>query len=395
MPRHFQLTPQAIDALDFKWNMVAGHWTYAGHDVTRDIFSRHAASVTSVPLGAVSVVHEEGDSGYLHTHVLVVWKSRVKLTGARKFDIDTGLYDANAPGGGRQLHPHFQPKLTMKAAKQLYTQYHRGLKFNTATQKVEFKEPIMLDQWSCVDFDWDRSVLHDIINAPTLMDACLAAEVMPKSVTDVKVLREASLAEPEPVKKRFPDASYKIYPEFEQQVVWGYGLSNIGKTGLFKAQARNPLQIKPFNGVDGFEMIRKEYDPTFHDAILLDEVDLSWMSRVSIIALFDEDDHMTVKCRHVSFILKKPVRIFLLSNEPPEKLLPKGCADDIAITRRFTRLPLYSPTWIQAPQPPQPFQPPRQLLGPGNTAQRQPAQRTPLAPLQTPMPPPRYGTPGV
>ena len=142
-------------------------------------------------------------------------------------------------------------------------------------------------------------------------------------------------------------------------------------------------------------MLKNKYQPGFHDLLILDEVDLRSFSRELVIALFDEDDDAVISVRFTSFELKKPVKIILLSNEPPEKLLPKGAENDPAIKRRFTRLPIYSPTWIQAPQPPQPFQPPRQLLGPGNTAQRQPAQRTPLAPLQTPMPPPRYGTPGV
>ena len=390
----FTLAPRDINDSHFVWNISAGaHWTYPGHHFDMQNWTAMVSRLTSAAFKYLSVVQETSAEGYQHTHVLAGFSARVKVTGVAKFDMNH--YDANAPGGAHQLHPNFQA-VTQKQAKHIYLCYHRGLKHNIQTGKAEYTPPVRLEQWCCDDFDWDKSIMIEVLRAGSLVDACLAAEVLPKSVMDVKALRDAAQHEPTPSVSKFHIATFKYFAELEQQVTWLYGTSGSGKSALAKAQpCKNFCLVKPFNGVAGLEMLKNKYQPGFHDLLILDEVDLRSFSRELVIALFDEDDDAVISVRFTSFELKKPVKIILLSNEPPEKLLPKGAENDLAIKRRFTRLPIYSPTWIQAPQPPQPFQPPRQLLGPGNTAQRQPAQRTPLAPLQTPMPPPRYGTPGV
>mmetsp|Transcript_28174 Transcript_28174/g.90593 ORF Transcript_28174/g.90593 Transcript_28174/m.90593 type:complete len:152 (+) Transcript_28174:3-458(+) len=80
----------------------------------------------------------------------------------------------HAPGGAHQLHPNFQA-VTQKQAKHIYLCYHRGLKHNIQTGKAEYTPPVRLEQWCCDDFDWDRSIMIEVLRAGSLVDACLAA----------------------------------------------------------------------------------------------------------------------------------------------------------------------------------------------------------------------------
>jgi len=136
-----------------------------------------------------SIVHEVGDEheenanpdhdystgGYEHTHVFWWWKKRYDSVDPRCFDIDG-------------IHPHIQNNKGMQWAKGIVTKYHKGQKTKSNGKKY-FIEPILLEQEGCDAWHFEADLISEIIAAPSLIDACLAADIMPKSVGDIKLLR--------------------------------------------------------------------------------------------------------------------------------------------------------------------------------------------------------------
>ena len=354
MPTVFtKLTPMVIPD-NFKWDKMMYHLTYKGYITKAKLFEA-ILRATSTKVIAYSIVVEDTSTtvngvfiqGYIHTHFAVIFDARLGLTGSRKFDVFVDdPDDATLPV--QQVHPHVQPKLKMVQMEALFTQYHRGRKFSEKTGKIEFTEPVFFDQLTPPAWDWTREFNASVIEPPDLVEACCVAEIRPRSVCDIKMLRdEASALSRKRFKHLYDPASFKPLLSADWKVVWAYGASGLGKTKGMCAQLNNPCFVKPFDSVGCLENLARTFDANMHDGIILDEVDLKWMSRAAVIALFDLDEPATLDVRYKSFSLPAGVRKILISNGNPNSLLP---ADPYgAIARRYTTIHITEPTWHVSP----------------------------------------------
>ena len=132
-----------------------------------------------------------------------------------------------------------------------------------------------------------------------------------------------------------------------------HGDTGLGKTKLAVATiGPNVCFIKPFDSVGCLEMLVKMYDPAIHDGLVLDEADLSFMSRQLAIAFLDPDEPCTIDVRYKSHVIP-PVRKILVSNPHPYHLYPHfQNAFDPAIARRLTVYHVDRPTYAAAAGPP-------------------------------------------
>lgn len=382
--RPFQLAPQPIPD-DFKWRSHLYHLTYPTHVEIRYLWAVLLAA-TAIPLIGYSVVHEDGEDEngepYHHTHWAMIFKTRLQLQGCRKFDVQ--LPDP-ADGSLVVLHPHILPKTTMVQMEQLFLQYHAGRKYNIQTGKTEFKPPVWREFKLPPNFEWTDAILREVIEAPTLRDACLAGGVRPRSVSDLKALRAENDGAPKKFRHKYDSSTFKplVTPGWHVLHVWG--TTGLGKTKWACSRFENPLVVKPFNSIGCLEILCKRFDPKVHDGIVCDECDLRFMSREQAIAFCDPDeeavfDHRFAACDK----LPADARKILVSNGAPEQLYPTGLGGMAAILRRIVRYQITGPTWWDAPQATVQASP---LVATPQTQVTVPATDTP-APVAQPLPSP-------
>ena len=352
------INPQPLPR-DWKWQEDRYLYTFKGALTIQHFFDacKRATSIRLVAWAlAVEDTSEEVDGvwqvGYVHSHVAAIFKTRLNLKGARKFDVFVD--DPDDPNGlPTQVHPHVQPKITMVQMETVFTSYLAGRKYDVKAGKVVFKAPVHYESYVPPEWSWQRSITEEILNAETLVESCLIAEVRPKTVNDIKILRDESAATSG---KRFrhlfnPDTFRRdIMPEnwvtqagAAWGVVWLFGGSGLGKTKFAVAQFKNPFLQKPFDSVGCLENMLRRFDPRVHDGIVLDEVDLRCFSRQQVIALFDLDEPATFDVRYRSYELPAGVRKILISNPPPVGLLVND--EYGAIARRYQAVQITAPTW--------------------------------------------------
>lgn len=350
----FRIEPQEIPE-DFIWASRLYHLTYSHHIDWMHV-KQTVCQATSVPLEGYSLaqersvhLHDDGTTAdvYEHTHVALIFKARLGLKGCRKFDVfvpdpDTGV--------AHQYHPNIQPKVNMVQMETIFTSYHAGRKYDLLKNKYRFEPPVLREFKLPPAFEFTAAILQDVINAPTLVDGCQAGAVRPRTVNDIKTLRDdAAGAEHKKFKHKFPFESFTLSAPPFQHALHIYGASGIGKTKWAVAQFKCPLLVKPFNSVGCLESISKRFDPAFHDGIVLDEADLRFMTREQVIAFLDTDEEVVIDVRFKSFRLPEGVKKILVSNPEPKRLYPTD-NEFGAIARRIVTLLVDRKTW--APRPP-------------------------------------------
>ena len=351
-PPAFTFKPEEIPD-GFVWDGQMQHMTYPDWVPPEEIFNTWRRATSIPPLG-YSISQEEGDetpeenyrTPYKHTHVAVIWQSRIRIQGSRKFDI---FYDdPNDPdphGMPRVLHPHILPKLNWTSMEQCF-HYHTGWKLNVATHKMEYKKPHFLLVKLPPSFEFSREIMTEMCSASSLREACVVGNVRPKSVTDVAKLREDSSAAPKRHQHKYPLSSFKpnlLKPGAKVQ--WMYGGSGYGKTKRALADGDRPFICKPFDSVACLEYIRKRFDPKFHDVIVFDEADLRFLTRTQAIALLDQDEDCVLSVRFTHLELGADVRKIFVSNPPPEECWPADPHG--AIRRRIDHIcHVTEPCWL-------------------------------------------------
>jgi len=145
-----------------------------------------------------SFVHEVGDKEedagypddhtgpYEHTHVFAWWKNNLDVTNARAFDL-------KQQGTGLVLHPNIANKRGLLWAKTICMKYHKGFK-TKADGKKYFIAPIFLHQIGVETWEWEADMYEVALSDPTLIDACLALDIVPKSISDINMIRKQGKA---------------------------------------------------------------------------------------------------------------------------------------------------------------------------------------------------------
>ena len=338
---------------DFEWRGDKFHLTYKGHH-DKDIIMVTLSRATTVPLVGHSLVHETtfsepyrngdgelvSDDKYEHTHFGFIFKTRINLKGSRKFDI----YD-----GSEQYHPNVLPKVTMASMEQLFLHYHRGRKYSIVTGKMEYTKPDFLDQKLPFNWDFTEQIIHEVVHAPSLGRACIAGGVRPRSVTDIRALRDDESEKKKPFVHQFDASTFHPFPVRAIRAVHVYGGTGLGKTKCALAQFKNPLLIKPFNSIGCLEAIMRKFHDGFHDGLVLDEADLTFLTREQVIAILDFDEECQLDVRFKSFTLPAGLPKIIISNPPPGTLYPKD--DSGAIWRRLDIIHVTAPTYKTRPAP--------------------------------------------
>ena len=355
----FKLNPYPVPD-GFKWDGDKFHYTWAW-PLSKERCLAVVRRATSNPLW-YSWVQEISPEGHEHTHMALMFASRLRLIGSRHFDVpkEQGEYDPTQSPQSTAWHPNVQ-KMNATQTEVVWMHYHHGRKYNPETNKIEFIEPIAHHATLPPNFEWNRAIMQEMITAPTLREACIAGQIRARSVADVKTLR----AEPEPVNKQFAHQytkdQFTLSVPSDFTCLHAHGPTNLGKTKCMLAQAKNPLFVKPFDSVGQLEKL-KNFDPKVHDMIICDEADLRFLTRQQAIAFADFDEDCTITVRFTSVDIPKGTKKIIISNPSPEQLWPHDPSG--AIMRRIQ--PLHITTKTFGPQPPQPppLQPPRPPLPP-------------------------------
>ena len=345
----FTLAPVEIPD-DFEWRTKYIHLTYKGH-IPVDVCLNTVRRATTTKLIGYSIVHEDtteytdegyvATEGYQHTHAGYIFDRRLGLVGSRKFDVF--LHDENDPFTFEQIHPHVQPKVTLTQMEILFTQYHAGRKYDIKIGKTVYKEPVMHVYHLPAEFEFNRAIIDEVVSAPSLIDACVAGQVRPRTGTDIKMLRaEAPVAKN--FKHKFAASTFTLkVPTDNYHALHIHGASGFGKTKWALAQFNYPCLVKPFDSVGCLEALDKIFDPKLHDGIVFDEANLNFLSRQQVIALIDPDEDCTLDVRFKSFVLPAGIKKIFVSNECPQDLYPKDPHG--AIHRRLKTLHITQPTY--------------------------------------------------
>ena len=184
----------------------------------------------------------------------------------------------------------------------------------------------------------------------------MAGAVRPRTVNDVAKLREEMAAHAaKKFNHKYPKESFTLkFPD--AHVIHLYGPSGFGKTKAAVAQFENPCMVKPFDSIGCLEALSRSFDPNLHDGLVLDEADLTFMSRQQVIAFIDPDEDCTLDVRFKSFTLPANLKKIIVSNEHPTKCYPPDPFG--AIARRIKVLPVIAKTYHEPTAPPPPLPPP-------------------------------------
>ena len=346
----FKFEPQEIPE-DHLWCGRTFHWTWKGFIAKADIFVTIGAA-TTVPVIGWSIVHEDTSFvddqgvehvGYKHTHAGVIFFAKIKIKGCRKFDIR--IIDDN--GFPDYIHPHIQPGVTMSHMETIFADYHAGRKFSVELGKTVFKAPIWRDFKLPPMWEFARATMEEMIAAPSLVEACIAGQIRPRNVNDVKMLRESAGHEAKQFKHLFDPSTFITLPLPPWDALWVWGATGLGKTKWACAQATNPCLIKPFNSIGCLEMVKTKFQAGFHDLLILDEADLRFMDREAVIVFLDTDEDCVMSIRFTKFEIPAGVKKIFLSNPNPlgtPRLVPTDASG--AIDRRLTVHMVDQKLWV-------------------------------------------------
>ena len=352
----FTIAPEPVDDANgpFKWKGRCYHLTYSSFIEKADLLAT-VRRATTIRLEGWSYVHEDTSEdradgtrliGYQHTHFAVIFANRLGLSGSRRFDVYAGT---SAGGVATYIHPNVQ-KVSMAQLEQIMTQYHLGRKYDVSKGATVYKEPVKHESCMPQQFQFNRAIIEEVVAAPSLLEACVAGEVRPRSVSDIRALRDESAGAAKKFKHKFDPASFKVLPV---PPAWHFlhihGGTGLGKTKWAVAQFKNPCVVKPFNSVGCVEMLLKKFDPSIHDGIVLDEADFRFMSVDTLKGFTDPDEDCTLTVRFKADELP-PIRKIAVSNPAPEKLYPTDTSG--AIARRVTTFHIDQKTYIEPVRPP-------------------------------------------
>ena len=351
-PGYFMFSPEPITESDFQWRGKFFHLTYSTFISLEDML-RTVRRATSTPWLGYSLVHEQtekmDDDGtqltvYPHTHFAVMFKVPICLRGCRKFDVYSGV---------DEYHPNVQKKINVLSMEQLFIWYHQGHKKNIETGAWSYSPPIALTQVLPPDFEWTEQIILEVTGAPNLVAACVAGQVRPRSVSDVKALREDTSGAIKRFEHLFPRESFTLTPPPTWVCLWVSGPSGMGKTKWCLSLTDNPCPIKPCDSIGCMEALSRKFNPRFHDCIVFDEADLRFLTRQQVIGLIDSDEDFEMDVRFKSFTIPKGTRKIFISNPPWREVTPNDPFG--AIARRLHVVEITQPTFKPPPAlPPQP-----------------------------------------
>lgn len=289
------------------------HLTYKTH-LNRELWEgtfRHMLGGFKV----YSFVHEVGDGdesgattcenptvadGYKHTHIFLWLQKPLDTTQMRYFDfgVDPDQQEVT------KIHPHIK-KATVKQAKTICLKYHLGYK-TSKDGKKKYIEPTMLYQEGVEEWKFTAEMWEIARAAPTLEDACNAAGIEIKSMSDMK------LARAEGKKRSYNEMKEDCKAEYclPLPVEWNrkkFALLLSGKPGTGKSQWALAQFERPF--------VITDYDdlkdiPSGCDGLVFDDQSFAMCRKEMKLSVLCVDENRRFRTRHVSANVPPLPRIF-------------------------------------------------------------------------------------
>lgn len=244
-----------------------------------------------------SIVHEIGEEDedtptpYEHTHVFIWWKNKFQSKNARVFDYNG-------------IHPNIQTQKSIKWAKTICMDYHKGRK-TKADGKKYFKEPVDIKQEGIDDWKFEEDQFKVAQAAPSLVEACLAVGVEIKSVSDVNMVRNAKrkrgLAEVEDDCDKAWIPAPDNWDRKKKSLIVS-GPPGIGKTNWAIAQFKKPYKITDHEDLKDI--------PEDTDGLVFDDQEYARYKMTMQKMIADVRTDSTVRCRHFNAFKPKLPAIF-------------------------------------------------------------------------------------
>ena len=283
--------------MPFRFHSEKVHLTYSTHI---DIDALDAFLTSKGDVKIMSIVHEVGDADeyeptpYEHTHAFVWYRSRLDT-------IDVRFFDFNG------IHPHASTKRSMIWAKNICMKYHCGHKTKKDGRKY-YIEPVKLYQRGVEDWRFEEELLQRAIDAPTLKEACLELDIMPKSCSDVAAFRRDS------TKRKFDQLPTGRDRSQYTRIDWDRtkalivrGPAGCGKTSWAIAQFERPWKVEDLDELKDM--------PHDTDGIIFDECLFDDMSKKGMVALTDYEQPRTIRTRFTNARIPREMPKIFTCNE--------------------------------------------------------------------------------
>lgn len=277
------------------------------------------ASTQESPLAtsAPSVQEEAASSAlpYEHTHALVQYSVRVRSSDPRFFDF-------------QGIHPNLRKVPGSKYFQNCWT-YHGKAPIN---RLCSGRTPI------CDDKQWER-----YFEAPSLAAACRLADITPRTVGDMVLLRNEKQALPYVIPPIANQCTWTL-PFTDEICVLLTGPSGAGKTRWALAHGENPLLISRLEDL-------KKLTPS-HDLLVFDDYSFAGMSLEDCIHLVDTELPRCINVKHGSVTIPSMMPRIFTTNKTFVELFPPDVHG--ALARRIKVISVYHKLFSEVPVQPKP-----------------------------------------
>jgi hypothetical protein len=308
--------------MSFRFTGEKVHLTYKTHV---DMAAIKTLMKALRPTKMYSIVHENGDTDesnatpYAHTHVFWWWHKRMDTVNQRVFDVDG-------------IHPHIQGNKGIKWAKGIVMNYHVGNKTKVDGKKY-YIEPVKLEQWGIDEWNFESEMFAQIMAAPSLEAACMAVDILPKSVGDVKTLRAEKRRKV--IKPRLYYGPYMFNPTWDSDEKT---LVVVGEPGVGKTQ-----WARWYCASEGYFYCKNRLDCMRHyngePWIIFDDINVEDYTNVDLQGVFDVENGGSVNARYAPIDFPENVKRIWLRN--PGVLIPDKKGTILPNNRRAVTVEYY------------------------------------------------------
>jgi len=312
--------------MTFRFHKKTIHLTYKGFAPEDEV---RAMAESFGTIKRWSFVHENGDTDeenptpYEHTHVAIAWEKNIDTTNVKAFDMG-------------QVHPNIAPGGGMKWFRNLCMKYHRGHKTKKDGKKY-FIEPVFINQEFIDDWRWEDDQWDLCVGAPSLQDACLELGIVPKSISDVKLIRSQSKKRKAAEMEDGLDAAdFKTIEWDRKKALVFRGTAGIGKTNWAVSQFKSPIIVTDIEDLRNL--------PVECDGLVFDEMLFDWpgIKKITQINVCDMAFERTIRMRHTNAKIPKGMPRIFCCNEHEHTF---GMNPHESVTRRYNEIFHTEPLW--------------------------------------------------